>query len=182
MFLRCMGVCAVILILILFYRMLRIKQWRRILKESIEYHKFHLESISRDPSANSHSRQMAHSLLWGVTKQLPLDLKDGKGGRALLHSFQGRKTSLNTCGTVFYECAKNHHVMDVTIFKLNDTLLSTIVRIFILESFFSAFGLIYFDLNLVMRLSAGSERGMGGFYLKMKNEINGRKSGKHTAV
>jgi len=170
------GVCAVIPMLLLFYWKVRVKQWRAVLKEAVEYHKFHLVSISRDPSVSQTGRELAHSLLWGVTKQLPLDLKDGKGGLALVNSFKGRKTSLNTCGTVFYECAKNHRVMDITIFKLTSTLISTICRIFILESSISVFGLIYNDINLLIFLLTGSEKGMGRFYREMKKEINRKNS------
>ncbi len=163
------GLCAAAAVLLL-YGKFRKRLWRRILKESVDYHKYHLSSISRDPSGSSSSRLQAHSLLWGVTKQLPMDLKDGRGGLALIHSFQGRKTSLNTCGTVFYECVKNHAVMDETIFRLNDTLLSTIIRIFILESPFSILGLLYYDVNMLVSFLSHSERSIGGFYIKMKNE------------
>jgi len=173
-YLQTFGVYSGILILLLVYRKFRTNQWRKILKQSIEYHKFHLVSISKDPSVNQNSRDLAQSMLWGVTKQLPIDIKGG-GWRALINSFSGKKTSLNTCGTVFYECARDPVSMDVIIFKLNNTLLSTIYRIFILESGLSILGLLYNDITLLFYLITKSESGTGRFYLNMKREISVKK-------
>lgn len=177
MILPWIAACGVIAALLLLYRSLRIRQWRRILKESVEYHRYHLSSISGDPSAGQASREMAQSMLWSVNRQLPLDMKDGNGMRALINSFRGRKTSLNTCGTVFYECVKNHRVMDQEIFKLANTLISTLCRIFILESSASVIGLLYNDINLAVYLFTGSGSGTGRFYYNMKKEINREKPG-----
>lgn len=165
---------AAIVIILMVYRKFRTVKWRSILNESLEYHKFHLTSISKDPQVKQGSREMAHSLMWGITKQLPLDIKDGRGGRALVNSFRGSKTSLNTCGTVFYECAKNRRVMDETIFKLNNTLTSSLVRIFMLESPLSIFGLLYNDINLLTYMLFKADSGIGRFYYNMNRNLNGR--------
>ena len=165
------GIFAVILVLLLVYKKIRIGLWGKILKNSIEYHKFHLSSINMDSSVNQSSRDMAHSMLWGVTKQLPLDIKDGKGGRALFNSYLGMKTSLFTCSMVFYECINNYKNMDVTIFKLSNTLISTICRIFIFNSFFSIIGILYSDITMLIYSITGYDIGMGRFYLNMKREI-----------
>ncbi len=166
-------VCAVILVLLLIYKKFRIIKWKTILQASIEYHKFHLSSITMDSTVNQTSRDLAHSMLWGVTKQLPLDIKDGKGGRALFNSYLGMKTSLFTSSRVFYECINNYKNMDVTIFKLSNTLISTICRIFILDSFFSILGLLYCDITLLIYTISGYDLGMGRFYFNMKREISG---------
>ncbi len=165
------GIFAVILVLLMIYKKIRIGLWRKILKNSIEYHKFHLSSINMDSNVNQSSRDLAHSMLWGVTKQLPLDIKDGKGGRALFNSYLGMKTSLFTCSMVFYECINNYKNMDVTIFKLSNTLISTICRIFIFNSFFSIIGLIYCDITMFIYFITEYDIGMGRFYLNMKREI-----------
>lgn len=167
------GIFAVILVLLMIYKKIRIGLWRKILKNSIEYHKFHLSSINMDSNVNQSSRDLAHSMLWGVTKQLPLDIKDGKGGRALFNSYLGMKTSLFTSSRVFYECINNYKNMDVTIFKLSNTLISTICRIFILDSFFSILGLLYCDITLLIYTISGYDLGMGRFYFNMKREISG---------
>jgi len=160
-----------VIILLFLYRRFRARRWKYILKASIKYHKFYLTDISNDPSIDRNSRDLAHSLLWGITKQLPLDIKEGKGGVALYNSLSGKKTSLNTCGTVFYECAKNHKTMDPTVFSLTNTLISTIYRIFILESHLSVFGLLYYDINLLYNYAINSVRGSGRLYLDLTKKI-----------
>ncbi len=167
-FIKNIVTAVLIIIFLLIYKNFRIHSWRRILKESIEYHKLHLFSLNKDSSLKQNSRELAQSLLWGITKQLPLDLKDGKGARALLNSFSGNKTSLNTCGTVFYECAKNHKSTDITICRLNNTLISTLYRIFIIESSFSIIGLIYFDFKLFTSFLIKTRSNTGSFFLEMK--------------
>lgn len=163
---------AVAVPVLLVYRRLRINRWREILKSSLEYHKFHLYSLSRGNSNDSKSRELAQSLLWGITKQLPEEIKNGRGGIALLNSMAGNKTSINTCGTVFYECAKNHHAIDPIIYKLNITLISTLYRIFILESPFSVIGIIHNDLLLVIHFLKRTESGSGRLFLDLNRDLH----------
>jgi hypothetical protein len=163
------GYAALILTLAI-YRKLRLGRWRKILKRSVDYHKFHLSSISKDPSMDEKTRELAQALFWGVTKQLPLDLEKGKGGKALLRSFMGDKTALNTCGTVYYQCARNIRYIDKIIIKLNDTLLSTFYRIYMLESVLSYVAVIYMDLTLLYYLISRPQSGTGRLYLEMRVE------------
>lgn len=157
-----------VIVSLLIYKKLRIGRWRAILKRSIEYHKFHLASLSKDPSMNEKSRELAQALLWSVTKQLPLDLEGGKGGKALWRSFLGDKTSLNTCGTVYYQCARNYRFIDRIIIKLNDTLISTFYRIYLLESYLSILVIMYMDFTLLIYMITRPESGTGRLYLEMR--------------
>ena len=175
-FIKEWGVYIAAFLFLLLYRKLRITRWRNILKKSVEYHKFHLSSISKDQSMNEKSREIAQALFWGVTKQLPLDVEGGKGGRALLRSFLGDKTSLNTCGTVYYECARNFRFIDTVLIKLNDTLISTFYRIYFLESYISIFAVFYMDLTLLFYIITRPGSGTGKLYLEMLGEI--KESGK----
>jgi len=164
------GVYAAVFLLLIAYHKLRIGRWRKILKRSVEYHKFHLAPISKDTSMDEKSRELAQAMLWSVTKQLPLDMKDGKGGRALIRSFLGDKTSLNTCGTVYYQCARNFRFIDKIILKLNDTLISTFYRIYLLESYFSIVAILYMDFTLLLYMIKRPEGGTGRLYLEMRGE------------
>lgn len=80
-----------ILTIIFFYKRTGTRRWRRIHKESIEYHKFHLSSITKDSSIKQNSRELAGSMLWVITKQLSFDINEGKGGHAILNSLSGKK-------------------------------------------------------------------------------------------
>lgn len=164
------GVYAALIIFLLLYRKLRLGRWRKILKRSVEYHKFHLAAVSKDPAMNEKSRELAQALLWGVTKQLPLDLEKGRGGKALWRSFIGDKTSLNTCGTVYYQCARNFRFIDKIILKLNDTLISTFYRIYLLESYLSIIAILYMDFTLMIYMITRPESGTGRLYLEMRSE------------
>jgi len=161
---------AAFLLTLVIYQKLRLGRWRKILKRSVDYHKFHLSSISKDPSVDEKTRELAQALLWGVTKQLPLDLDNGKGGKALWRSFIGDKTALNTCGTVYYQCAKNFRYIDKTIVKLNDTLLSTFYRIYLLESYLSYIAIFYMDFSLLFYILTKPQSGTGRLYLEMRGE------------
>ena len=152
---------------ILIYWRLRIRRWRKILKKSVDYHIFHLASISRDSSIDETSRGLAQALLWGASKQLPLDIA-GRGGRALWRSFRGDKTSLNTCGTVYYHCVMNMRSIDKMVIRLNDTLLSTFYRIYLLESFLSFAAVLYMDFTLAYYLLAKPETGTGRLFREMR--------------
>ena len=160
----------VIIIILLLYHRLRIAKWRKILRNSIEYHKFHLSSLSKDSNVREKSRELSQALLWSITKQLPLDLEAGKGGKALWKSLLGDKTSLNTCGTVFYKCARNFHNTDSIIIKLNDTLMSTIYRIYLLESFVSIPAVLYMDFMLLINQIIKPETGPGRLYRELMKE------------
>jgi hypothetical protein len=160
----------VIIILFILYRKLRISKWRKVLRNSIEYHKFHLSSLAKDSTVSEKSRELSQALLWSVTKQLPLDLESGKGGKALWRSFWGDKTSLNTCGTVFYQCARNFRNTDSIIIKLNDTLMSTIYRIYLLESYFSIPTILYMDFMSLVNRIIKPKSGPGRLYLEMMKE------------
>jgi len=162
------GVYIAAVLLLLVYRKLRIGRWRTILKNSVEYHKFHLASVSKDPSMDEKSRELAQALLWGATRQLSTDLKDGKGGAALWRSFIGDKTSLNTCSTVFYECARNFRYIDRIIMKLNDTLMSTFYRIYFLESYLSIAAILYMDITLLLSMITRPKSGTGRLYIEMR--------------
>ncbi len=162
---------AVAVPVLLVYRRLRINRWRDILKSSIEYHKYHLYSLSRGSSNDSKSRELAQSLLWCVTKQLPDELKNGRGGAALLNSMAGNKTSINTCGTVFYECAKNYQTIEPVIYKLNITLISTLYRIFIIESPLSVIGILHNDLLLIIHFLKRTNSGSGRLYLDLNSDL-----------
>jgi len=158
------------LLLLIIYRKLRLGRWRKILKNSLEYHKFHLGSLGKDPALDEKSRELAQALLWGITRQLPLDIDGGKGGKALWRSFLGDKTSLNTCGTVYYQCARNFRYIDKIIIKLNDTLISTFYRIYLLESYLSIAAILYMDLTLLIYMATKPEGGTGRLYLEMRQE------------
>lgn len=161
---------AVFVLFLVLYRKLRLGRWRKILKRSVDYHRFHLSSIAKDSSADEKTRELAQALLWGVTKLLPLDLEKGKGGKALWRSFLGDKTALNTCGTVYYQCARNIRYIDKTILRLNDTLLSTFYRIYLLESNMSYISIFYMDFSLLFSMITKPQSGTGRLYLEMRAE------------
>ena len=124
----------------------------------------------KDSAVSEKSRELSHALFWSITKQLPLDLESGKGGKALWRSFFGDKTSLNTCGTVFYQCANNFRNTDPVIIKLNDTLMSTIYRIYLLESYASILAILYMDLALLINKIIRPKAGPGRLYLELMKE------------
>jgi len=157
----------VIIIILILYHRLRITKWRKILRNSIEYHKFHLSSLTKDSTVSEKSRELSQALLWSITKQLPLDLESGKGGKALWRSFLGDKTSLNTCGTVFYQCAKNFSNTDSIIIKLNDTLMSTIYRIYLIESYVSIPAILFMDFIFIINQIIKPKTGPGRLYREL---------------
>ena len=165
------GIYLVVILFLLVYRKLRLGRWREILKRSVDYHKFHLASISKDPSMDEKTRELAQAMFWGVTKQLQIDLENGRGGKALWRSFLGDKTSLNTCGTVYYQCAMNVRSIDRIIIKLNDTLISTFYRIYLLESYLSFLAILYMDFALFFYMASKPQSGTGRLYLEMLEEI-----------
>ena len=160
----------VIIIILILYRKLRISKWRKILRDSIEYHNFHLSSLMKDSTVSEKTRELSQALFWSITKQLPLELKTGKGGKALLRSFFGDKTALNTCGTVFYQCARNFRNTEDIIIKLNDTLMSTIYRIYLLESYVSIPAILYMDFMLIINQIIKPKSGPGRLYLELIKE------------
>jgi len=164
------GIYAAMIILLVVYRKIRLGRWRGILKRSVEYHIFHLSSISKDPAMDEKSRELSQALLWGAAKLLPVDVKDGKGGKALWRSFLGDKTALNTCGTVYYECARNFRFIDKIILKLNDTLISTFYRIYLLESYLSIAAILYMDFTLLIYMLTRPAGGTGRLYLEMRGK------------
>lgn len=164
------SIYAAIVILLLLYRKVRLGRWRTILKNSVEYHKFHLSNIAKDPSMNEKNRELAQALHWGAAKQLAIDLNGGRGGAALWRSFLGDKTALNTCGTVYYQCARNYRYVDQIIVKLNDTLISTFYRIYFLESHLSLAAVLYMDITLLIYKVTRPESGTGRLYLEMNRE------------
>jgi hypothetical protein len=165
------GIYFMVILFLFVYRKLRLGRWREILKRSVDYHKFHLASISKDHSMDEKTRELAQAMLWGVTKQLPTDLENGRGGNALWRSFLGDKTSLNTCGTVYYQCAMNVRSIDRIIIKLNDTLISTFYRIYLLESYLSFLAILYMDFTLIFYIASKPQGGTGRLYLEMLGEI-----------
>lgn len=165
------AVCWAVFLLILYiYGRLRRGWWRRMLSASLDYHKFHLAAIQSDRSIDEKTREFAMALLWAVNKQLKSDLKNG-GGRALWNSFLGEKTSLNTCGTIFYESSKYSRFIDMKIFKLNDTLLSTFYRIYFLESLLYPPAAAIMDILFLVSLIKKPEQGVSRLYIEMKKEI-----------
>lgn len=160
------------LLLICFYGKLRRGWWRRILGASLDYHKFHLAAIQSDRGIDEKTREFSMALLWAINKQLSSDLKNG-GGQALWNSFLGQKTSLNTCGSIFYEASRYTRFIDSRIVKLNDTLLSTFYRIFFIESLFYPLAIFFMDIFFVISLVKKPESGAARLYVEMKKDISG---------
>lgn len=169
---------AVVLVLVL-YRLLRKKRWQKILGASLDYHRFHLGMLSGNRDTDEKCRSLYQAMLWAVSRQLADDLKrtGGKGGMVLLMSFAGNKTCINTCGTVFYESAKNYNFIDASVMRLNDTLISTLYRILLIESILAPFALIYMDMRLLASLVTKPDSGTGRLYREMLADIKKSKSG-----
>ncbi|HPS58354.1 MAG TPA: hypothetical protein PK514_09630 [Spirochaetota bacterium] len=163
----------VLLIFLLLYRLLRKNRWRRILGASLDYHRYHLGLLTGSRETNEKCRSLYQAMLWAVNKQLPDDLKraGGKGGMVLFMSFAGDKTCINTCGTVFYETARNYSFIDRSVVRLNDTLISTFYRILLLESLLAPFTLIYMDIRLLASFITRADSGIGRLYREMLAEI-----------
>lgn len=160
----------------LIYSLIRGGTWRRILASSLDYHKFHLNMILNDSSADAKNRELAQAMIWAITRQLPDDIKNRGGGKALLRSFMGDKTALNTCGSIFYDIARNYRYIDQRIVKLNNTLLGSFYRIFFLESFLSGAAALYMDLFLVKSFIFKPEEGAPKLYLEMFKDLRSSKS------
>jgi hypothetical protein len=124
----------------------------------------------KDSTVSEKSRELSQALFWSITKQLPAELESGKGGKALWGSLIGDKTSLNTCGTVFYQCARNFRNTDDIIIKLNDTLMSTIYRIYLLESYVSIPAILYMDFMLLINQIIKPNGGPGRLYRELRKE------------
>jgi len=159
------------ILLLNIYGKFRKKWWRRIFAASLDYHKFHLMTLQSDKNIDEKTREFSTALLWAINKQLPLDLKGG-GGRALLGSFVGEKTSLNTCGTVFYEASRHFRFIDIRIVKLNDTLLSTFYRIFFTESFIYPLAIFFMDIFFLLSLLKKPRQGASRLYIEMQKELS----------
>lgn len=155
------------------YRFFRRERWRAILGRSLEYHRFHFTQMYNDKSVNEKARELYQALLWAVNKQLKDDLarSNGRGGAVLWRSFLGDKTCVNTCGTVFYETAKNYRYVGETLARLNDTLISTFYRILFVESFLSPVALIYMDMRLLISMITRPSSGTGRLYREMLREM-----------
>ncbi|HOK02041.1 MAG TPA: hypothetical protein PLN03_05670 [Spirochaetota bacterium] len=152
-----------------FYGRFRRIWWRKILSAAIDYHRFHLSAMQADKGLDEKTREYATALQWAINKQLPDDLKKG-GGLSLWLSFAGAKTSLNTCGTVFYDAARYSRFIDSRIIKLNDTLLSTFYRILFIESVFFPLSIPLMDFFFLMSLIKKPERGSARLYLEMSKD------------
>lgn len=164
---------ASVIFFLVLYRLVRRGWWRKILGASMDYHRFHLGMLTGGRDTNEKSRSLYQAMLWAVNKQLPDDLKRarGRGGMVLFMSFAGDKTCINTCGTVFYETARNYSFIDESVIRLNDTLLSTFYRILFLESMLAPFALIYMDLRLLISFITRPGSGTGRLYREMLSEI-----------
>lgn len=160
-------------ILLVLYRLLRKKRWQQILGASLDYHRFHLGMLMADRETNEKCRSLYQAMLWAVNKQLSDDLKrtNGKGGMVLFLSFAGNKTCINTCGTVFYESARNYNFIDRNVIRLNDTLISTFYRILLLESILAPVALVYMDIRLLAGFITRPESGTGRLYREMRAGI-----------
>jgi len=159
-------------LLLYIYGKLRKGWWRKILGASLDYHKFHLAAMQSDKGIDERTREFSVALLWAINKQLSSDLSHG-GGRALWSSFLGQKTALNTCGTIFYEASRYARFIDMRIFKLNDTLLSTFYRIFFLESVFYPIAIPFMDIFFLLSLIRKPGGGASRLYIEMKKDISG---------
>jgi hypothetical protein len=157
--------------LLYFYGRLRKAWWRKILGASLDYHKFHLAAMQSDKGIDEKTREFSVALLWAINKQLPSDLSNGGGG-ALWRSFLGQKTALNTCGSIFYEASRYARFIDLKIFKLNDTLLSTFYRIFFLESVFFPAAILLMDIFFLISLIRKPDSGASRLYIEMKKDIS----------
>ncbi|MFA5517910.1 MAG: hypothetical protein WDA74_01510 [Spirochaetota bacterium] len=159
------------------YGIIRAGRWRKILSSALDYHRFHLEMIMNDPSADIKNKELAQAMVWAITRQMPDDLKDKGGGAALFRSLLGQKTALNTCGTIFYDIAKNFKFIDKRILKLNTTLTSTFYRVYFIESFASGVALLFMDIfmlkSIVLKPSDGSAR----LYYEMRRELKSNSKG-----
>lgn len=153
------------------YSIIRVGRWRKILLSALEYHRSHLEMIMSDPSVDVKNKELAQAMVWAITRQMPDDLKNKGGGAALFRSFSGQKTALNTCGTIFYDIARNFRFIDKRIIKLNSTLTSTFYRVFFIESFVSGIALLFMDIfmlrSIVLKPAGGSAR----LYYEMRREL-----------
>jgi len=165
-------------VLVYIYSLIRGGAWRRILASSLDYHKFHLNMILNDSSAEAKNRELAQAMIWAITRQLPDDIKKRGGGKALLRSFMGDKTALNTCGSIFYDIARNYRYIDKRIIKLNNTLLGTVYRIFFLESFLSGAAALYMDLFLLKSFILKPVEGAPKLYLELFKDLRASKAGK----
>jgi len=161
--------------LMFIYSLIRGGVWRRILASSLDYHKFHLNMIMNDSAVDTKNRELAQAMIWAITRQLPDDIKKMGGGKALLRSFMGEKTALNTCGSIFYDIARNYRYIDQRIVKLNNTLLGTFYRIFFLESFLSGVSALYMDIFLLKSFIFKPLEGSPKLYLEMFKELKASK-------
>ena len=159
----------------LLYSILRGDTRRRVLSGSLDYHKFHLNMIMNDSTVDTKNRELAQAMIWAITRQLPDDIKNRGGGKALLRSFMGDKTALNTCGSIFYDIARNYRYIDQRIVKLNNTLLGTFYRIFFLESLFSGVSALYMDIFLLKSFILKPGEGSSKLYLEMFKELKASK-------
>lgn len=162
-----------VILFLLLYRLLRKNRWQKVLGASLDYHRYHLGMLTGSRERDEKCRSLYQAMLWAVNKQLPDDLKraGGRGGMVLFMSFAGNKTCVNTCGTVFYECAKNYGLIESSVMKLNDTLLSTFYRILLLESIMAPVALIYMDLRLLVSFITKPGSGTGRLYREMFADI-----------
>jgi len=130
--------------------------------------------IINESAVDVKNKELIQAMIWAVTRQIPEDLKNSRGGAALFRSLSGEKTALNTCGAVFYDIARNFRFIDERIVKLNTTLTSTFYRIYSLESFFSGFALLYMDLLMFKSFIFKPAEGSARLYLEMRRELNNK--------
>ena len=154
------------------YTILRAGRWRKILSSSLDYHRFHLEMIMNDPSVDVKNKELAQAMVWAITRQMSDDLKKSGGGAVLFRSLSGEKTALNTCGTVFYDIARNFKYIDERLVRLNTTLTATFYRIFFVESFVSGIALLFMDISMLKSIVFKPADGSARLYYEMRRELN----------
>lgn len=159
------------------YTLLRAGRWRKILSSSLDYHRFHLEMIMNDSAVDVKNKELAQAMVWAITRQMSDDLKKSGGGAALFRSFSGEKTALNTCGTVFYDIARNFKFIDKRVVKLNSTLTATFYRIYFVESLFSGVALFFMDISMLKSIILKPADGSARLYYEMRRELKNNSTG-----
>jgi len=165
------GACVLISLVIFIYIRFSKKRWISILAESLNYHRFHLNVIVREKTADDKNREVARAMLWAIDKQFPVDCREGLGFKTFLKAYTGQKNSLLIMSEVFYQVARYYYQIDKRVPRLMYTLHSTLSRRTIIESIFAPLALPYMDIFLLLTVAGIARSGKSRMYRDFSRQI-----------
>lgn len=163
--------CAPILCAVVWlYVRLRRRRWNAWLQEAVQYHRFHLTMMLNEKSLNDESRDIARTMMNIIDRQFAFDRKNGLGLRGLWMARSGKKSTLNSLDEMFVTLYRDRFFgviknFDGRIERLYTTLVSTIYRLYFLNSLIALPAIVYMDSVMLIAMTGIIQRGAPRLYL-----------------